>query len=86
MSQLQHHVLGERDSEFSLSNPLLADYFNGTGGLVVISGPVGVGKTELLHRIVRNAVQEGALSLGANASRSERPVPLGVLSQRVPAQ
>ncbi len=81
MSQLQHHVLGERDSEFSLSNPLLADYFNGTGGLVVISGPVGVGKTELLHRIVRNAVQEGALSLGANASRSERPVPLGVLSQ-----
>jgi DNA-binding CsgD family transcriptional regulator len=74
-------MLGARDSEFSLFRPLLADCLNGAGGLVVISGPVGVGKTELLHHLARNAVKADAIFLGADAFRSERPVPLGVLSQ-----
>jgi hypothetical protein len=74
-------ILGAWDSEFSLVESLLADCLNGAGGLVVVSGPVGVGKTELLHHIARDAVKAGALFLGADAFRSERPVPLAVLSQ-----
>jgi DNA-binding CsgD family transcriptional regulator len=81
MSQGQRHTSGERDPEFSPFKLLLADCLNGAGGLMVISGPVGVGKTELLQHIARDAVTAGALFLGACASRSERPVPLGVLSQ-----
>jgi DNA-binding CsgD family transcriptional regulator len=74
-------MLDERKPELSPFKLLLADCLNGTGGLAVISGPVGAGKTELLHHIARNAVKAGALFLGANAFRSDRPVPLGVLSQ-----
>jgi DNA-binding CsgD family transcriptional regulator len=74
-------MLVERSAEFSLLELSLADCLAGTGGLAVISGPVGVGKTELLHRIAEQAVKKGALYLGADALRTERSVPLGVLGR-----
>jgi DNA-binding NarL/FixJ family response regulator len=72
---------GERDAESCLFKHLLGDCLSGTGGLAVISGPVGVGKTEVLRGLARNAATAGARFLGADAFRAERPVPLGVLGQ-----
>ncbi len=53
----------------------------GRGQVAVITGPVGSGKTELLHMFAEQAVGSGAALLTATASRAEQAMPLGVLDQ-----
>jgi DNA-binding CsgD family transcriptional regulator len=81
MLQGRNYMMVERSTEFSQLKLSLADCLDGAGGLAVISGPVGAGKTELLRRLARDAVSEGALFLGADAFRAERSVPMGVLGR-----
>ncbi len=53
----------------------------GRGQVAVITGPVGSGKTELLHTFAEDAVGSGAALLTATGSRAEQAMPLGVLDQ-----
>jgi len=51
---------------------------HGTGRLVVVEGPAGVGKTRLLEEAAAIAADAGATVLGAQGAELERSVPFGV--------
>jgi DNA-binding CsgD family transcriptional regulator/vacuolar-type H+-ATPase catalytic subunit A/Vma1 len=74
-------TLVERDNELAQLNGLLAACLRGRGGVAVIGGPIGSGKTELLQALARRAAEDGALYLGAGASHTERNLSLGVIGQ-----
>ncbi|MFJ4689036.1 AAA family ATPase [Streptomyces sp. NPDC088789] len=74
-------VLVERESQVRRLRELLAGCLAGSGGVAVLSGPVAVGKTELLHVLGEHAAAAGALVLHATARCSERDVELGVMGQ-----
>jgi len=46
-----------------------------------ISGPMGIGKTELVHNFAQRAATDGVQVFGAIASRAEFAVPLGLIGQ-----
>ena len=71
----------ERDNELRQLVALLSETGEGHGALAVIYGPVGVGKTELLHAYAHRVVTAGALVVPATASRTERGVAMGVAGQ-----
>lgn len=50
---------------------------------IVVNGPVGVGKTRLLHEIAAMATARGWMVLRLYGSRPLRPIPLGVVSHLV---
>ncbi|MEV4483698.1 AAA family ATPase [Micromonospora coxensis] len=54
-----------------------------TPPVIAVSGPVGAGKTSLLHAFARRVVEAGVGFVGASASRAERTVPLEVVRQLV---
>jgi DNA-binding CsgD family transcriptional regulator len=60
---------------------LLAEARTGRGHVIVVTGPVGSGKTELLHAFAERATGSGTCHLAATASRAEQARPLGVLGQ-----
>jgi DNA-binding NarL/FixJ family response regulator len=74
-------VLVERSSEMSLLQLSVSECLRGTGGLVLIRGPVGTGKTELLRAVARKADEAGARFLAADAVYAEHPAPLSALRQ-----
>jgi DNA-binding CsgD family transcriptional regulator len=47
----------------------------------MVSGPVGAGKSQLLHTFAGQAVREGAVVLHADGSLAESSLPLGMLGQ-----
>ncbi|MDG5809207.1 AAA family ATPase [Streptomyces ossamyceticus] len=51
------------------------------GRVVLVSGTLGSGKTQLLHEFSRQASDAGALVLHATASRAERDLQMGVTEQ-----
>ncbi|NGO68315.1 helix-turn-helix transcriptional regulator [Streptomyces boncukensis] len=53
----------------------------GTGGAVVIRGPVGVGKTELLRSLAREAAAAGVTYIGATGSQTEQAISMGAMTQ-----
>ncbi|MDT0317176.1 helix-turn-helix transcriptional regulator [Streptomyces millisiae] len=53
----------------------------GWGQLVVVSGGVACGKTELTRAFARYAVDEGAVLLSATGSHAEQTLPFGLLRQ-----
>jgi DNA-binding NarL/FixJ family response regulator len=63
----------------------LDDAVSGRGGVVLVSGPVGTGKTELLRGLAAQARDRGARVLRAGASRSGRTAPLGIVRQLLAA-
>ncbi|HEV2634424.1 MAG TPA: AAA family ATPase [Actinocrinis sp.] len=70
-----------RDTERDL---LRAEYdrcVRGGGGVVVLGGPVGCGRTELLYEFCDSARAAGAVVLSATGSAMERTFPLAVLHQ-----
>jgi DNA-binding CsgD family transcriptional regulator len=71
----------ERSSKLDVLKRSLADCWDGRGGVVMITGAVGTGKSELLRTFARHAVQSGATYFGATAARAERELALGVLDQ-----
>jgi DNA-binding NarL/FixJ family response regulator len=74
-------ILVGRDEEMATLDALLKKSAQGRGIVAVIRGPVACGKTALLHALAAHAVDDGAIWLGAVASRAERGLPLGVLGQ-----
>lgn len=75
------------DSLFSL----YGDSLGGENRLAVVGGPVGSGKAMLLRTFAEQVTRSGAVYLSADASRSERSIPFGVLAQlmrnpKIPSQ
>ncbi|MFJ9181409.1 LuxR C-terminal-related transcriptional regulator [Streptomyces sp. NPDC102360] len=78
-------MLVEREGRLEQLRALYREALGGRGRAGVVSGPVGSGKTELLHAFARDPGGETPLHLLASATRSERGVPLGVIRQLMPS-
>ncbi|WP_171990707.1 LuxR family transcriptional regulator [Streptomyces sp. JHA26] len=74
-------VLVEREPHLAQLSDLLENCLHGTGSVVVLRGPVAVGRTELLHTFAERVAGARVRFLGAAASPTERHLPLGLLSQ-----
>lgn len=75
----------EREHELALLGRLYEDCSEGRGRIVLISGAVATGKTELLETFSGHLRRQGAVVLKAAASRVETELPLGAVSQLVAA-
>src|SRR5215216_3068094 len=71
----------ERDGELGLIGGLVARVSAGEGGLVVIEGHAGVGKTELLRAAGELGEAEGLRVLRARGSELDRAFAFGVVRQ-----
>ena len=74
-------MLLERDSELEIVAAALRSAHDGDGSLVVISGPLGSGRSELLRALPGLADPEKTVVLGAHASALEKDYALGVARQ-----
>lgn len=66
---------------FAELNRLLTSSERSSGHVALASGPIGSGKTELLHTFADRAVSNGAIFLSATGSHMEQDIPLGVVTQ-----
>ncbi|GAA4464186.1 helix-turn-helix transcriptional regulator [Phytohabitans houttuyneae] len=71
----------ERGTQSQVLSGLLDGCLDGTGAVVLTTGSVGSGKTQLLRRFAAAATDRGMSLLTATASRTERTLPLGVMQQ-----
>jgi len=74
-------ALLERDIELGRLARALAAVESGTGRTVVLYGPAGIGKTELLKAALDRAGEAGLRAALARASEFEREFPFGVARQ-----
>ncbi|MGP3959996.1 AAA family ATPase [Nonomuraea sp. 3N208] len=74
-------VLAGRERELGELTEVFESAMLGRGGVAVISGPVGSGRTVLLHEFGRLAGQAGARVLYAECSPAERYLAGGVVGQ-----
>jgi DNA-binding CsgD family transcriptional regulator len=74
-------ALIERDADLGVLSAALAGAQGGDGGLVVIEGPPGIGKSALLHAARAEATTRGVRSLCARGGELERAFPYGVARQ-----
>jgi DNA-binding CsgD family transcriptional regulator len=73
--------LVERERELARIDGRLAEARRGDGGLLVIEGPAGIGKTSLV-RVLRHSAQEaGMQTLHARGAELERGYAFGVMRQ-----
>ncbi len=74
-------MLVERERELEMLDGLFEETATGQGRIVLVSGAVANGKTELLRTFIdRNAAGE-SLFLSATATATDREIPFGVLRQ-----
>ncbi len=73
--------LFEREREIAACAGALSDGRSGRGGLVLIEGAAGTGKTRLLARAIGQAREAGMRVLSARAAVSERAFGFGVVRQ-----
>lgn len=73
--------LVERDREINALYALVAQGKTGDGGVVLIEGAPGVGKTRLLGELRRRASHQGLRVLSARGSRLEQLFSFGVVRQ-----
>lgn len=73
-------VLVDRQIELTLLDDMLSAAGRRDGSLVVVSGPIGIGKTALLGVVAAKAGQDTAV-LAATGSTMERLFPFGVVRQ-----
>ncbi len=71
----------ERDEELSELDALVGDATTGGGRLLLIEGPAGIGKTQLLAELQSLAVAHDARVLGARGSELERDFAFGIVRQ-----
>jgi DNA-binding CsgD family transcriptional regulator len=71
----------ERDRELAELERLLGLATGGEGQVVLLNGPAGIGKTELLRHARRLAEQAGAACLSAVASALDRSFAFGLVHQ-----
>jgi DNA-binding CsgD family transcriptional regulator/tetratricopeptide (TPR) repeat protein len=75
-------ILIEREDQLRSLEHLFLRCRSGIGGVAVVAGPLGSGKSCLLHSFAWNcAAKTGSTLLSAAASRAERHRPLGVMQQ-----
>jgi class 3 adenylate cyclase/DNA-binding CsgD family transcriptional regulator len=74
-------VLIGRDQELTEIDSLLTAARAGAGGLVLVEGPAGIGKTTLLRAARERAAERGMTVLHARATEIERDYPMGVVRQ-----
>jgi DNA-binding CsgD family transcriptional regulator len=76
-------VLVEREGELAVITRAISDALGGDGGVVLIEGPAGIGKTQLLREIRSRAAGrvETATVLNARGSQLEREYGFGVVRQ-----
>ena len=73
--------LEERDDALTAADALLDDARAGSGRLLVLDGPAGIGKTRLLAAIHERAEAAGMHALRARAGELEQDFPFGVVHQ-----
>ena len=73
--------LVERERELARLDGRLAEARRGEGGLLVIEGPAGIGKTRLVGALRRRAADDGMQVLHARGAELERRFALGVMRQ-----
>jgi DNA-binding CsgD family transcriptional regulator len=71
----------DREPELALIEGWLSGARDGRGGLALVLGGAGLGKTVLLERAVALAQSNGMLALTARAGELEREMPFGVARQ-----
>jgi AAA ATPase domain len=74
-------LLLERDAELARLSALLEKAYAGSGAVVAISGPPGIGKTELLAAVHRIAGERGFRSLRARGRDLEADMAFSVVRQ-----
>ena len=71
----------DREQEIAEISALLEGARSGAGRALVIEGPPGIGKTELLRRTRALARKRGFLALSATGAEVERDFAYGVVRQ-----
>jgi DNA-binding CsgD family transcriptional regulator len=74
-------TLFERDKTLSHLSALYAECRQGQERIVIITGTVGIGKTEIARTFAEEAVAAGAIYCTAIASAVDRALPFGVILQ-----
>src|SRR4051794_36925187 len=74
-------ALLERDAELGVIGSLVGRASAGEGGLVVVEGEAGVGKTELLRAAAEQGHEAGLGVLRARGSELDRAFAFGVVRQ-----
>jgi class 3 adenylate cyclase/tetratricopeptide (TPR) repeat protein len=74
-AQGHEEVFVGRDPELAILRSRLATTLDGRGGLVVIGGEPGVGKTTLVRQLIREAESRGALALFGRCYEFEGALP-----------
>ncbi len=74
-TQVPEQVFVGREAEMATLRSGLVAALDGTGGLLLIGGEPGVGKTTLVKRLIREAEQRGALAVFGRCYESEGAVP-----------
>jgi tetratricopeptide (TPR) repeat protein len=77
--------LVEREDELRAIDAALDRLAGGEGGLVLLEGPAGIGKTRLLDELRGRAADRGAMVLAARAGLLEREFGFGVVRQLLEA-
>lgn len=73
--------LAEREHEMARLGRILADLESGRGGVLLIQGPAGIGKTALLRAAAQLAGERSQRVLSARSSRLEQAFGFGVVRQ-----
>jgi len=74
-------VLLDRDGELAAIDASLAKAIGGSGGILLIEGPPGIGKTSLIDELSRRGGALGATVLTARGGELERDFGFGVVRQ-----
>ncbi|MEU8782741.1 AAA family ATPase [Streptomyces sp. NPDC048637] len=74
-------TLVNREEEMSSLSALVQDARAGSGGIALLEGVVGIGKSVLLHRLVSAPAVEGLRVLEARCDALAHDVPFGVVRQ-----
>jgi class 3 adenylate cyclase/tetratricopeptide (TPR) repeat protein len=74
-TQLPQQVFVGREHELATLRAKLVAALDGRGGMVLVGGEPGVGKTTLVKQLIREAEQRGALAVFGRCYESEGTVP-----------
>jgi DNA-binding SARP family transcriptional activator len=69
-----------REAELNLVDDRLRQMFEGRGGLIVLEGEAGVGKTRLAFQVLGQAAESGATVISATCQVLERDLPFAPLA------
>ncbi|WP_433872784.1 AAA family ATPase [Saccharopolyspora sp. CA-218241] len=78
---LRRAPASERAAQLAILRRAHDDCLRGRGSVVLVEGPLGGGKTELLRTTVEQAEQAGFRTVQAVCAETERQVPFGALDQ-----